>query len=78
MYDELLEAIIKLVAEIRSVDVNTINADTEIKEEAWSATTELSRICKMLEVDYNLFIPYMRVRFCKTLGSVAEVVSEMF
>jgi len=75
MKEEILEKIIERAAKIWQVDPSELNEDTTFAEMN-AKSTHISQLTTYLEDEYDVEIPYMNFKRCKTLGEAAEFVAE--
>lgn len=76
MKDEILGNIIERGAFIWGKDALALGADTTF-DEMNAKSSHLSQITVFLEDKYDVEIPYMGFKRCKTLGEAAEFVQSL-
>ncbi len=72
--NEILEKIIRRAAPIWGVAEESLGADTTF-EEMGAKSAHISQITTYLEDVFDVEVPYMGFRRCKTLGEAARFVA---
>ncbi len=76
MREEVLAKIIERAAKIWLVDPATLNEDTEFAS-FQPKSTHFSQLTTYLEDAFDMEVPYMNFRRCKTFGEAADYVTEL-
>lgn len=76
MKEEVLNKIIERSAPIWGKDLAELNADTTF-ESVNAKSTHISQITTYLEDVYDIEVPYIGFKKCKTLGEAAEYVVDL-
>ena len=74
MKEQVLTKIIEKASKIWIVDPSDLNADT-LFADMNPKSTHYSQITTFLEDEFDLEVPYMDFKRCKTLGEAAEYVA---
>lgn len=77
MLQEVQEKLIERTAEVFRKDPSELSADTNFIEDLGAKSVNMVKIITVLEDVFDVEIPYMQVRRCKTIGEVAELVAEL-
>lgn len=76
MEKEVLTKIIERASEIWKVDVATLNEDTEFA--AFNPkSTHYSQLTTFLEDEFDVEVPYLGFKRCKTFGDAVEYVVDL-
>ncbi len=76
MREEVLEKIIERGSKIWGVDPSEMNEDTEFASFN-PKSTHFSQMTTFLEDAFDVEVPYMNFKRCKTLGEAADFVAEL-
>lgn len=76
MKEKVLEKIIERASGIWAVDPSTLNADT-LFADMNPKSTHYSQITTYLEDEFDIEVPYINFKRCKTLGEAADYVAEL-
>lgn len=76
MREEVLAKIIEKGAKIWAVDPATLNEDTEFAS-LNPKSAHISQMTTFLEDEFDLEVPFMSFRRCKTFGEAADYVAEL-
>lgn len=74
--NEILEKIIRRAAPIWGVSEESLNQNTTF-EEMKAKSAHISQITTYLEDAFDVEVPYMGFRRCKTLGEAAQFVADL-
>jgi acyl carrier protein len=74
--EKILEKIIERVAGIWGVDSSTLNGDT-VFADMGAKSVHYSQITTFLEDAFDIEVPYMGFKRCKTLGEAARYVADL-
>lgn len=76
MNEQVLVKIIERGSNIWGIDAGELNADTEFADMN-PKSTHYSQITTYLEDEFDLEVPYMNFKRCKTLGEAAQYVVDL-
>jgi len=76
MKEQVLAKIIERGAYLWGRDVSELNADTTFAE-VNAKSGHISQITTALEDEFDMEVPYMGFKKCKTLGEAADYVVEL-
>lgn len=76
MREEVLALIIEKGSKIWAVDASTLSADTEFTSMN-PKSTHYSSITTYLEDAYDIEVPYINFKRCKTFGEAADYIVEL-
>lgn len=76
MKERVLEKIIERASRIWAVDSSKLNSDTAFASMN-PKSTHYSQLTTYLEDEFDIEVPYMNFKRCKTLGDAAEYVAEL-
>ncbi len=76
MREQVLAKIIERGAYLWGKDVSELNADTTFAE-VNAKSGHISQITTALENEFDMEVPFMSFRKCKTLGEAANYVAEL-
>lgn len=76
MKEKVLAKIIERASGIWGVDPSTLNGDT-LFASMNPKSTHYSQITTFLEDAFDIEVPYMNFKRCKTLGEAAEYVTDL-
>lgn len=74
MEEKILKKIIERAAGIWAVDSSTLNGDTAFADMS-AKSVHYSQITTFLEDAFDIEVPYMNFKRCKTLGEAAQYVA---
>ena len=66
-----------LCVKIIGVDRDTLTEDTEFEADLKARSQNVTMMLNVLEDEYDVEIPYMKFRRCKSLGESAEFVASL-
>ena len=72
--DEVIELVANKVAELRRLDVTTLNEDTDLKDGLSFKSGELVVVIGAIEDEYDVYIDFMKLTKCETIGKIADFV----
>jgi len=75
--DEVIELLIKTVADLLGKDPSSMNENTSFKEDLGCGSANIVQITVALENEYDVEVPYMAFNRCKTFGEAADYMSEL-
>ncbi len=76
MKEKVLQKIIERASGIWAVDASTLNCDTQFADMN-PKSTHYSQITTYLEDEFDIEVPYINFKRCKTLGEAADYVVEL-
>ena len=76
MKEDVLKKIIERASKIWGVEVSTLNENTEFTSMN-AKSTHYSQITTYLEDEFDIEVPYMNFKRCKTLGEAANYVVDL-
>ena len=74
MYDEILEYLIDEIARITKKDAADLSETTDVKGELAVKSMELAGVCQSVEDEYDVYLKYMEMLHCTTIGEMAKVI----
>jgi acyl carrier protein len=75
--EEILEKIIKRAAEVFKKNPEELSEATRFAEDLQAKSVNIVQITTVLEVEYDIEIPYMEFRRKKTFGEAAEYIKNL-
>jgi acyl carrier protein len=75
--DEILGKIIKRAAEVFNKKPEELSEATRFVEDLQAKSVNIVQITTVMEVEYDVEIPYMEFRRRKTLGEAAEYIKNL-
>ena len=75
--EEVIELLIKTVADLLGVDPSGLNENTRFKEDLGCKSANIVQITVALENEYDVEVPYMAFNRCATFGDAADYMSEL-
>ena len=74
---EVIEILAKKAADIYGIDASTLSAETRFEEDLKAKSGDIVMFTVALEDEYDVEVPYMAFRRCKTFGEAADYISEI-
>ncbi len=75
--EEILGKIIKRAAEVFNKNPEELSEATRFAEDLKAKSVNIVQITTVMEVEYDIEIPYMEFRRKKTLGEAAEYIKSL-
>ncbi|MBR3167562.1 MAG: acyl carrier protein [Erysipelotrichaceae bacterium] len=73
--DEVIGLVVDKVAELRNIeDKTTLTEETNLKDGLSFKSGELVVVIGALEDEYDVYIDFMKLAKCETIGSIADFV----
>lgn len=76
MNEEIFNTLTERCAYIWGVDAGSITAETTFDEYA-TKSVQYSQMTTYLEDEFDIEVPYMQFRRCKTIGQAVDFVAEL-
>lgn len=76
MKDQILQSIVERAAKIWGAAPETLNADTAFADMN-PKSAHYAQLTTFLEDEYDLEVPYMSFKRCKTFGEAAQYVADL-
>lgn len=73
---EVVEVLKNGAATILGVDPSTLSGDTQLDADLHCASMHLVQLSTILENEYEVEVPYMEMKRCKTFADVAAYVDK--
>ncbi|MBR3151522.1 MAG: acyl carrier protein [Erysipelotrichaceae bacterium] len=77
LYNEIVDIIRNKVADIRHVDVETLDENSNLKYDYQIKSTEMVVVISALEDEYDAYIDLMKLNKFDTIGEIAKFVQEL-
>lgn len=74
--EEVVELLAKKAAELFQVDAAALNAETRFNEDLHCKSVDLVKFTTTLEDEYDVEVPFMAFKRCKTFGDAAAFVAD--
>jgi len=75
--NEVIELLINAAVRIMHVDGAALSAETRFTEDLKAKSTDIVKFTVALEDEYDVEVPFMAFRRCKTFGDAADYISEL-
>ncbi len=75
--DEVVQLLIKTAARILDADACAMSAETRFTEDLSAKSTDIVKFTVALEDAYDVEVPFMAFKRCKTFGEAADYLSEL-
>jgi len=75
--EEILGKLIKRTAEVFNKKIEELSDATRFVEDLQAKSVNIAQITTVMEVEYDVEIPYMEFRRKKTLGEAAEYIKTL-
>ena len=75
--NEIIELLIKTAIRVMHVDGEGLGADTRFEEDLNTKSTDIVKFTVALEDEYDVEVPFMAFKRCKTFGDAADYMSEI-
>ena len=75
--DEVIELLKKRTAALFGIDPETLSGDTSFEEDLHCKSTDIVRYSAALEDEYEIEVPYMALKRCKTFAEAAQFMSDL-
>lgn len=75
--DEVIELLKNRAHQIFGVDPATLSGDTRYDEDLHCKSTDIVRFSAGLEDEYEVEVPYMALKRCKTFAETAQYMSQI-
>ncbi len=75
--EEVIELLKNRAAALLGVDPSTLSGETRFEEDLQCKSTDIVRFSAALEDEYEIEVPYMALKRCKTFREAAEYMSDL-
>ena len=75
--DEVIELLKNRASQLFGIDPATLSGDTNYDEDLHCKSTDIVRFSAALEDEYEIEVPYMALKRCKTFAETAKFMSEL-
>lgn len=75
--EEVIELLINTVVDLLGVDASKLGEHTRFVEDLNCGSSNIVQITVALEDEYDVEVPYMAFKRCKTFGEAADYMSEL-
>ncbi len=75
--DEVIELLKKRTAALFGTDPATLSGATRFEEDLHCKSTDIVRYSAALEDEYEIEVPYMALKRCKTFEEAAQFMSDL-